>query len=76
MSVQAEEGAGSLFFELAGNLRLSMLMKLTLKAYRLSQLATELEATLQEAHRNMARLPYSGLVSKNSEGDLVLTPYG
>jgi len=75
MSVQAEEGAGSLFFELAGNLRLSMLMKLTLKAYRLSQLATELEATLQEAHRNMARLTDSGLVSKNSEGDLVLTPY-
>ena len=37
MSVQAEEGAGSLFFELAGNLRLSMLMKLILKAYRLSQ---------------------------------------
>jgi len=53
-----------------------MLIKLTLKAYRLSQLAIELEATLQEAHRNMARLTDSGLVSKNSEGDLVLTPYG
>jgi Mn-dependent DtxR family transcriptional regulator len=53
-----------------------MLMKLTHKVYRLSQLATELEATLQEADRNMARLTDSGLVSKNSEGDLVLTPYG
>jgi predicted transcriptional regulator len=52
-----------------------MLMKLTLKAYRLSKLATELEGTLQEAHRNMAHLTDSGLVSKNSDGDLVLTPY-
>lgn len=76
MSEQPEEGAGSLFFELAGDLRLSMLMKLTQKQYRLSQLATELDATMQEAHRNMTRLIDSGLVMKDSEGDLVLTPYG
>ena len=55
MSEQPEEGAGSLFFELAGELRLSMLMKLTQKQYRLSQLAVELGATMQEAHRNMTR---------------------
>jgi predicted transcriptional regulator len=76
MSEQPEEGAGSLFFELAGDLRLSMLMKLTQKQYRLSQLATELDATMQEAHRNMTRLIDSGLVMKDSEGDLILTPYG
>ena len=76
MSEQSEEGAGSLFFELAGDLRLSMLMKLTQKQYRLSQLATELDATMQEAHRNMTRLIESGLVLKDSEGDLILTPYG
>src|ERR671929_1102241 len=76
MSEQSEEGAGSLFFELAGDLRLSMLMKLTQKQYRLSQLATELDATMQEAHRNMTRLIESGLVLKDSEGDLVLTAYG
>ena len=67
MSEQPEEGAGSLFFELAGDLRLSMLMKLTQKRYRLSQLATELDATMQEAHRNMTRLIDSGLVMKDSE---------
>src|ERR1051325_1630535 len=50
MSGQPEEGAGSLFFELAGDLRLSMLMIL--------------------------RLTDSGLVSKDSEGELILTPYG
>ena len=76
MSEQPEEGAGSLFFELAGDLRLSMLMKLIQKQYRLSQLATELDATMQEAHRNMTRLIDSGLVMKDSEGDLILTPYG
>ena len=76
MSEQPEEGAGSLFFELAGELRLSMLMKLAQKQYRLSQLAAELGATMQEAHRNMTRLIESGLVLKDSEGDLILTPYG
>ena len=76
MSEQPEEAAGSLFFELAGDLRLSMLTKLRQKQYRLSQIAMELDATLQESHRNMIRLIDSGLVSKDSEGDLFLTPYG
>lgn len=70
------EGVGSLFFELAGDLRLSMLSKLEQKPYRLSQLSSELDATMQEAHRNMTRLVGSGLVSKVREGDLVLTAYG
>ena len=74
MSEWPEMGAGSLFFELAGDLRLSILMKLSQKQYRLSQIATDLDATLQEAHRNMLRLIESGLVSKDSEGDIVLTP--
>jgi predicted transcriptional regulator len=51
-------------------------MKLNHKQYRLSQLANELDATMQEAHRNVTRLIESGLVSKDSEGDLVLTTYG
>jgi predicted transcriptional regulator len=76
MSDQPNEGVGSLFFELAGDLRLAMLTKLSQKNYRLSQLSTELEATMQEAHRNMTRLIESGLVSKDREGELVLTAYG
>ena len=70
------EGVGSLFFELAGDLRLSMLSKLEQKPYRLSQLSSELDATMQEAHRNMTRLVGSGLVSKVRDGELVLTAYG
>ncbi len=73
---EPNEGVGSLFFELAGDLRLSMLAKLGQKHYRLSQLASELEATMQEAHRNMTRLIDSGLVSKEKEGGLALTAYG
>jgi predicted transcriptional regulator len=76
MAEQPAEGVGSLFFELAGDLRLSMLARLNERDYRLSQLASELEATMQEAHRNMMRLIDSGLVSKGKEGELVLTSYG
>jgi len=76
LSEQPDEGVGSLFFELAGGLRLSMLMKLADKNYRLSQLASELDATMQEAHRNMTRLLESGLISKGADGDLVLSSYG
>ena len=73
---QPNEGVGSLFFELAGDLRLAMLTKLKQKNYRLSQLSSELDATMQEAHRNMTRLVESGLVAKDKEGELVLTAYG
>ena len=76
MAEQPAEGVSSLFFELAGDLRLSMLARLNERDYRLSQLASELEATMQEAHRNMMRLIDSGLVSKGKEGELVLTSYG
>lgn len=72
----SKSGVGSLFFELAGDLRLSMLFKLGQRNYRLSQLATELNSTMQESHRNITRLVESGLVLKGREGDLILTAYG
>jgi predicted transcriptional regulator len=73
---EPNEGVGSLFFELAGDLRLLMLTKLSQRNYRLSQLATELNSTMQEAHRNMTRLIESGLVAKGRESELMLTVYG
>jgi predicted transcriptional regulator len=76
MSDQPAEGVGALFFELAGDLRLSMLEKLAARSLRLSQLSSELGATMQEAHRNMTRLIEAGLVSKGREGELGLTAYG
>ncbi|MGH9979017.1 MAG: helix-turn-helix transcriptional regulator [Nitrososphaeraceae archaeon] len=76
MHEEREEEVNSLFFELAGDLRYSTLMKLRNKSYRLSQLAEELNATMQETHRNISRLVSSNLVTKGLEGDIVLTPYG
>ncbi len=76
MLEQTDDDFQSVFFELAGDLRLYMLMKLSSKPYRLSQLANELHATIQESHRNINRLIDSGFVKKTGDGDLVLTPYG
>ena len=53
-----------------------MLSKLSEKPYRLSHLATELNATMQETHRNIMRLMEAGMVLKDSEGQHMLTPYG
>jgi predicted transcriptional regulator len=76
MLSQADDDFQSVFFELAGDLRIYMLMKLSIKPYRLSQLATDLNATMQESHRNINRLIDSKLVKKTGEGELLLTPYG
>jgi predicted transcriptional regulator len=76
MDGEREEEVNSLFFELAGDLRYSTLLKLRNKSYRLSHLAEELNATMQETHRNISRLVSSNLVTKGLEGDLILTPYG
>jgi predicted transcriptional regulator len=76
MSAQPRVGAESLFFELAGELRLSILIRLTKNSYRLSKLASEIDATMQEANRNVSRLIDSGLVCKYDDGQYALTPYG
>jgi predicted transcriptional regulator len=73
---EADDDFQSVFFELAGDLRLYMLMKLSSKPYRLSHLANDLNATMQESHRNINRLIDSRLVKKTGEGELLLTPYG
>ena len=57
-----------IFVELAGDLRLQMLMRLNQENLRLSELAKELDATMQEAHRNINRLIDTGLVEKGSAG--------
>jgi predicted transcriptional regulator len=76
MSQQPSVGAESLYFELAGELRLSILIRLKQNNYRLSKLASEIDATMQEAHRNITRLVDFGLVHKYNDGDFALTPYG
>ena len=66
----------SVFFELAGDLRLYILVKLSNNLIVYLRLANDLNATMQESHRNINRLIDSRLVKKTGEGELLLTPYG
>jgi len=74
-----EEPSNSLsevFMELAGESRYSILMMLEEKKWRSAQMAKELNLTIQETHRNTARLAEAGLIKKDSDGFFSLTPYG
>ena len=64
------------FFELASQQRLAIIFRLNEKKAKISQLARDLEITMQEAHRNVSRLQQAGLIEKNSEGIFSLTTFG
>ena len=64
------------FIELASEQRLSILLKLTERNTKLSQLAKDLHVTMQEVHRNVNRLMEVGLIKKSSEGTFSLTTFG
>ncbi len=65
-----------IFWELAGEMRRSILFKLSEKSMKLSQLAKYLNTSIQEVHRNINRLVDAGLVKKDPDGFLSLTTYG
>ncbi|MEM4284970.1 MAG: helix-turn-helix domain-containing protein [Candidatus Nitrosocaldus sp.] len=66
-----------LLFELASTSRYAILYELSRKGeVRLGEVAKALNLTMQEAHRNMARLVDAGLVAKNTNGKFMLTEYG
>jgi predicted transcriptional regulator len=67
--------ASDLFMELASELRCSILMSISKKPAKLSSLARELDATVQDVHRNVNRLMATGLV-RREDGSLHLTEYG
>lgn len=64
------------FFELASEQRLSILFRLNEKKAKISQLAKDLDITMQEAHRNVNRLQDAGLIEKNPDGIFSLTTFG
>ena len=61
------------FFEIGSEQRLSIILHLNEKAWSISALAKELEATVTEVHRNFGRLQKSGLILKNPDGTYRLT---
>jgi len=76
LSDQAPVSDGEVFLELASEMRRSILIALDGKKLKLSQLAESLDMTIQESHRQFARLANAGLVRKDSEGLLSLTACG
>ncbi|NOJ26659.1 MAG: transcriptional regulator [Nitrososphaera sp.] len=64
------------FFELASQQRLSIIFKLNEKKAKISQIAKDLEITMQEAHRNVNRLQDAGLIEKDPGGVFSLTTFG
>ena len=70
------ENTEQTFIELASEQRLSILLRLTEHDIKLSQLAKDLDVTMQEVHRNVNRLMEVGLIKKNPEGTFSLTTFG
>lgn len=70
------EKIASEFFELGSEQRLSIILHLSEKAWSISVLAKELEATITEVHRNFVRLKKAGLILKNVDGTHHLTSFG
>ncbi|MDE1764755.1 MAG: transcriptional regulator [Thaumarchaeota archaeon] len=66
----------SLFMELSSESRRSMLSSLDKKAQRLSALGTTLNMTIQETHRNAARLEDIGLIRRDGKNTFSLTTCG
>lgn len=64
------------FFELASEQRLSIIFSLNEKNAKISQIAKNLNITMQEAHRNVNRLQDAGLIEKDPEGIFSLTTFG
>lgn len=65
-----------LFMELASETRCAILLMLKEKPTRTNKLAKDLNLTVQETHRNTARLTETGMIRKDSEGLFSLTEYG
>jgi len=71
-----EPSIGQVLMELAGEVRRAMLFALSTRRLKLTDLAGELDITVQHAHININRLIDIKLVEKTSDGSLGLTAYG
>jgi len=64
------------FLELASEQRLNIMINLAEKKLSISKLATLLDATRPEVHRNVHRLARTGLIAKDLDGNFKLTTFG
>jgi len=70
------ENIASGFLELASEQRLNIIKNVAKNKLNISKLASILDATKPEIHRNVTRLTKAGLIEKNTDGDYGLTVYG
>lgn len=64
------------FLQISSHLRLGIVLQIQEKPSNLSTLAKNLDATTSEMHRNLKRLSDDDIISKGSDGNYDLTPYG
>ena len=72
----ASDGVGDLLFVLSSADRLKLLAEIGHHESRLSELATKLDATVQETAKHLKRLSDARLIEKTSSGPYALTPFG
>lgn len=70
------EEAANNFLELSSQQRLHIIFRLLEKKSKVTSMAKELGATVQEVHRNFARLEDGGFIIKDMDGYYSLTTYG
>lgn len=70
------ESLSELLFELSNEDRLKILLELEKGPNNLTRIAKNLDFTAQGTSRNVARLFQMSLITRNLEGDYIITPYG
>ncbi len=70
------EESGDLLFELSNDDRLRILQEIEKGPKSLIKISKSVDLTAQGASRNIARLVQTSLISRNSDGEYSLTPYG
>ena len=70
------EALCDLLFEMSNEDRLKILLELEKGPKNLTRIAKNSDSTNQGTSRNIARLIQTSLITKNPDGDYILTPYG
>ncbi|WP_428325675.1 helix-turn-helix transcriptional regulator [Nitrosopumilus sp.] len=70
------ENTAGYFLELASEQRLKILHNLSIKSFGVTQLATKLDVTAQEVHRNLDRLSKSNFTKKGMNDKYEITTQG
>lgn len=70
------ENSARIFLEISSEQRLAILLSLSRSKSKVSVIAKDLGATVPEVYRNFERLVKADLITKDSEGDYEITPFG